>query len=88
MKVKKIIYSSHFAKVFRALPEKIKKQAIQRETIFRVDCFDARLKTHKLKGSLKEYWSFSINYSYRILFEFQDDGVVGLIDVGTHSIYE
>ena len=87
MKVKKIVYSSHFAKAFGSLPEKIKKQAIQRERIFREDCFDARLKTHKLKGTLKENWSFSINYSYRILFEFQEDGVVGLIDVGTHSIY-
>ena len=87
MKVKKIVYSSHFAKAFGPLPEKIKKQAIQRERIFREDCFDARLKTHKLKGTLKENWSFSINYSYRILFEFQEDGVVGLIDVGTHSIY-
>ncbi len=88
MKIQKISTSSHFAKAFGALPEKIKKQAIQREKIFREDCFDARLKTHKLKGPLKEYWSFSINYSYRILFEFQEDGVVGLIDVGTHSIYK
>ncbi len=87
MKVQKITYSSHFAKAFQALPEKIKKQAIQREQIFREDCFDARLKTHKLKGSLKEHWSFSINHSYRILFEFQEDGMVGFIDVGTHSIY-
>jgi len=87
MKANKITYSSHFAKAFKNLPEEVKEQAILREKIFREDCFDARLKTHKLKGDLKEYWSFSINYSYRILFEFQDDGVVGFVDVGPHSIY-
>jgi mRNA-degrading endonuclease YafQ of YafQ-DinJ toxin-antitoxin module len=87
MKIKKITYSSHFAKAFKALPEKIKNQAIQKENIFRANCFDTRLKSHKLKGKLKEYWSFSINYSYRILFEFGDDGEVGFIDIGTHSIY-
>lgn len=87
MTIKRITYSSHFAKAFKALPERIKGQAIQKEKMFRGDCFDRRLKTQKLKGSLKEYWSFSINYSYRILFEFKEDGEVGLIDVGTHSIY-
>jgi mRNA-degrading endonuclease YafQ of YafQ-DinJ toxin-antitoxin module len=87
MKIKKITYSSHFAKAFQALSEKTKTQAIQREKIFRDNCFDSRLKTHKLKGKLKKYWSFSIDYSHRILFEFQEDGEVGFIDVGTHSIY-
>lgn len=87
MKIQKILYSSHFAKAFKALPERFKEQAIQKEKIFREDCFDARLKTHKLKGQLKEYWSFSINHSYRILFEFREEGEVSFIDVGTHSIY-
>lgn len=87
MQIKKITYSSHFAKAFKALPKKIKGQAIQREKIFRKDCFDTRLKSHKLKGKLIKYWSFSINYSYRILFEFQDNGEVSFIDIGTHSIY-
>jgi len=88
MKIKNIYYSSHFAKAFKVLPSKIKKQAIEKEKIFREDCFDKRLKTHKLKGKFENYWSFSINYSYRILFEFSDKDEVGFIDVGTHSIYE
>lgn len=87
MKIKNIYYSSHFAKAFQALPSKIKKQAIEKEKIFRENCFDACLKTHKLKGKLENYWAFSINYSYRILFEFSDKDEVGFIDIGTHSIY-
>ncbi len=87
MKIKNIYYSSYFEKAFKALPSKIKEQAIEKEKIFREDCFDKRLKTHKLKGKLKNYWSFSINYSCRILFEFGEKDEASFIDVGTHSIY-
>lgn len=87
MEIKNIYYSSHFAKAFKALPSKIKKQAIEKEKIFRRDCFDKKLKTHKLKGNLENYWAFSVNYSYRILFEF-DKNNANFIDIGTHSIYK
>jgi mRNA-degrading endonuclease YafQ of YafQ-DinJ toxin-antitoxin module len=87
MKIKNIYYSSHFEKAFKALPSGIKKLAIEKEKIFRKDCFDKCLKTHKLKGKFENYWSFSINYSCRILFEFSDKDEVGFIDVGTYSIY-
>jgi len=87
MKIKNIYYSSHFEKAFKALPSGVGGQAIEKEKIFREDCFDKRLKTHKLKGELGNYWAFSINYSYRILFEFSGKDEVGFIDVGTHSIY-
>ncbi|MFA5947885.1 MAG: type II toxin-antitoxin system mRNA interferase toxin, RelE/StbE family [Candidatus Gracilibacteria bacterium] len=87
MKIKNIYYSSHFAKAFGKLPVEIKKQAIEKEKLFRADCFDKKLKTHKLKGQLANYWTFSINHSYIILFEFTEDNSIGLIDIGTHSIY-
>lgn len=88
MQIKNIYYSSHFEKAFKALPLKIRKQAIEKEKIFREDCFDKMLKTHKLKGKLQDYWAFSISYSYRILFEFSGKNEVGFIDIGTHSIYK
>jgi len=87
MKIKNIYYSSRFEKVFKALPLAIKRQAIGKENIFRGDCFDKRLKTHKLKGNLEGYWAFSVNYSYRVLFEFSGGDEVGFVDIGTHSIY-
>ena len=88
MKIRSVYYSSHFEKAFKSLPLNVRKQAIEKEKIFLENCFDKRLKTHKLKGRLENYWSFSINYSYRILFEFSEQNEVGFIDVGTHSIYE
>lgn len=86
MKIKNIYYSPSFAKSYKSLPAHVRKLAQNREAIFREDCFDPMLKTHKLKGKLEGYWSFSINYAHRILFEFDGDEVE-FIDVGTHSIY-
>ncbi len=87
MQIRNIFYSPHFEKSFKLLPHKIKKQASEKGKVFRKDCFDERLRTHKLKGKLKKYWSFSVNHSYRILFEFYNQNEVIFSDIGTHSIY-
>lgn len=60
---------------------------VERESMFRENIFDTRLRTHKLKGMLKGYWSFSLTHSHRVLFELFEDGIVAFIDVGDHSIY-
>ncbi|OGH47686.1 MAG: hypothetical protein A3A51_03690 [Candidatus Levybacteria bacterium RIFCSPLOWO2_01_FULL_39_10] len=83
----KIYYSSKFAKEYKRLPQKVKNQAKKKEKIFRKDPFDKRLKTHKLSGKLKEYYSFSIDYEPRIIFEFAKKDIVWFHSVGTHQIY-
>jgi len=87
MKIRKIYYSSKFLRHLAKLELKQKELAEEREKIFRQNPFDPQLKTHKLKGKLKKYWSFSLTYSLRILFEFIDEETVGLIDIGPHEIY-
>lgn len=84
----KIIYSSKFAKEYKSLPLKIKKTAEKKEKIFRKDPFESSLKTHKLTGKLKEYYSFSVDFQYRIIFEFAKKDIVWFHSVGTHEIYK
>ncbi len=69
------------------LDKLIQLQVTRREKIFRQNCFDPRLNTHKLGGHLLGLWAFSINHSYRIVFEFIEGkaGFVGFIKVGTHD---
>jgi len=44
------------------------------------------LRLHKLKGSLQEYYSVSINMEYRIVMEFIIvDKVIIPVDIGTHD---
>lgn len=83
----KIYYSSKFAKEYKKLPLKIKLQAEKKEKIFRKNPFDSQLKTHKLAGRLRDYYSFTINYQYRIIFEFASKNVVWFHSIGTHEIY-
>lgn len=54
------------------------------------DPFHFSLKTHKLQGNLADCWSCSIDYQYRIIFEFvgkPDDAndTILLLNIGTHD---
>lgn len=86
-KIKKVKYGTRFVKLFKKLPKTIKLLAIKKEKIFKEDVFDPILKTHKLDGELKGYYSFSVNYSYRIVFTFENGNVIVFTDIGDHSVY-
>lgn len=52
------------------------------------DAFDPRLRTHKLQGDLRGYWSCSVEYDLRIVFEFvQDQGLEAILlaSIGSHD---
>lgn len=83
-----IYYSPKFRRQYKKLPLSIKKQAEEMEKLFRADCFDPKLNTHKLGGRFNKYWAFSIDYQFRIIFEFYRKGVVRFHSVGDHSIYD
>ncbi len=84
----KILYHPKFKKEYKKLPDNIKNLAYKKEEIFRANQFDPRLNTHKLHGALFEFWSFSVNYKYRIIFEFIDNETIRFYSIGNHDIYE
>lgn len=84
----KIYYSNRFARGYRRLPLSFKKVAERKEEIFRKNPFELSLKTHRLKGGLKGFYSFSINKEYRIIFEFITKQKVWFHLVGKHDIYK
>lgn len=55
--------------------------------LFINDPFEAKLKTHKLSGKLKDLWSFSIEYDLRVVFFFTKDKPkrAVFVDIGTHD---
>ncbi len=83
-----ILYSSKFAREFKKLPKEVKKEAFKKEAIFRKNPHAPELKTHKLKGKFSDFYSFSINHSYRIIFEFAPKDTVYFHAAGNHSVYE
>ena len=74
------------AQVSEKLSAREKEQLKERLSIFKEDTSDKRLKTHRLKGNLKEYYAFSISYSDRIVFRHLEDEEVLFIQIGSHDV--
>lgn len=87
MKLKKVKYSPSFFKSLKKFPKSQLKFLEKQEKIFIENPFDPRLKTHKLKGALKDSYSFSVSYHWRIVFHFEDKNGVIFDTIGTHEIY-
>ena len=88
MRIERIYYTPTFQKNWKKLPAGIKKKAIRKEKLFRQNIFHSSLLTHKLAGKLANYWSFSLDYHWRIVFRFLKEGKVLFVDVGTHDVYK
>lgn len=69
------------------------ESALQDEVSEKVDEFKKvgnhkKLKVHKLKGTLRDYYSFSVNYKTCIVFSYITKTEVVLLSVGNHDIYK
>ena len=82
-----IIYTSKFFRAYKKLPKEIKQKAQDKEILFRKNPFDNKLKTHKLGGELEDFWSFSIDSKYRIIFEIDKKDTYYFHMIGNHDIY-
>lgn len=80
--------TSKFKKSFKKLPNSIKDKAEAKDKLFKENPFFANLETHKLKGKLKDYWSYSVDGNYRVLFRFISEQNAIYFNIGTHSIYK
>ena len=88
MKPKEVKYSPIFIKSLKSFPKSQLKFLVAQEQIFKENIFDPRLKTHKLKGKLSDFYSFSISYHWRIVFHIEDKGTIILDNIGTHEVYK
>ena len=84
-----VSFSDSFKKAFkkRVNATTFEPEFWERLDLFIADPFEAKLKTHKLSGKLKDLWSFSIGYDLRVVFYFTKDKPTKavFIDIGTHS---
>jgi len=78
-------YTKRAAKFFKKHPE-LKERYAKTLYLLQDNPFHPSLRLHKLKGSLAEYHSVSIDMSYRITIDFViEDGVIVPIDIGGHD---
>jgi mRNA-degrading endonuclease YafQ of YafQ-DinJ toxin-antitoxin module len=83
-----VSFSSPFKRAFKKRIKgntELEARFWQKLEQFTVDPFDPSLKTHKLSGKLKEFWSFSVDYDERVLFYFLEDEKAVFVDIGSHD---
>ncbi len=83
-----IAFSSSFKRAFknRIAGRKPQEEKFwKRVEMFRNNPHDARLHTHKLSGDLQEYWSFSVEYDVRVVFQFAAKNRAVFHDIGSHD---
>ncbi|MBE9015590.1 type II toxin-antitoxin system mRNA interferase toxin, RelE/StbE family [Chroococcidiopsis sp. CCALA 051] len=83
-----VSFSSSFKRAFKKRIKSdvdLEARFWQKLEQFIIAPFAPSLKTHKLSGNLKEFWSFSIDYDQRVLFYFTEDGKAVFVDIGSHD---
>ena len=83
-----IAFSSSFKRAFRKRIEgrkPLEEKFWKRVEMFKEDPHDARLRTHKLSGELQGYWSFSVEYDVRVVFQFASNNRAVFQDIGSHD---
>jgi mRNA-degrading endonuclease YafQ of YafQ-DinJ toxin-antitoxin module len=83
----KILYKPSFIRDLNKLSSELQEEAIAKIELFRDTTNHLQLKVHKLKGKLKNKYSFSFTYSHRIVFEYESKNQIVLIAIGTHDVY-
>lgn len=83
-----IRYTKKFEREYKKINRDLKLKARSQEVLFRKNPFNKILKTHKLCGDLADFWSFSIDFKNRIIFEFIDKETVIFHSIGSHDIYK
>ena len=84
-----VYYKPTFVRQFNKLEPALKEEVLEKIELFRDSKNHEQLKVHKLKGRLKGNYSFSVNYQYRIVFEYEErtKNSAVLLAVGDHGVY-
>jgi len=81
-------YKPSFVREFKKLPDELQEEALERIELFKDKKNHKKLKLHKLKGKLKDFHSFSVTYSHRIVFMYEKKDEVVFLGIGDHDVYK
>ena len=84
-----IAYTAIFLRQYKKLPKGLEEEVKRAIAEFQHVTKHKSLRVHKLKGELKSFHSFSVNYRYRIVFEFVNKKKTAwLLAVDDYDIYQ
>lgn len=80
-----ILFSSKFKKSFSRLQDAEKKIFYETLSLFIENHMHPSLRSKKIKGS-KILFESSINMSIRVIWTYQDESLILMLDIGHHDI--
>ena len=84
-----VSYTPLFVRQYKSLPKTLQTEVKEKILLFQDEKNHEGLKVYKLKGKLKEQYSFRVNYKVRIVFWYvkTKPKEALLLAIGDHDIY-
>ena len=83
----KITYTKRFLKNFKRLNAAEKAQLKKKLELLMQDPFYPSLRTKRIQGTASLF-EFSVNMDVRVIWEYEGDTLILLLDIGHHDILE
>ncbi|HEY4510764.1 MAG TPA: type II toxin-antitoxin system RelE/ParE family toxin [Candidatus Paceibacterota bacterium] len=85
----RVFLTPQFVRMFDKLEHGLQEEAVERIETFKDTSSHRALRVHKLHGKHKNYYAFSVNYRYRIVFKYSsaEKTEAILLAVGDHDLY-
>ncbi len=85
-----IAYAPSFIRKYKGLTESLKQEVKEKIILFRDERNHQQLRVHKLRGDLKDQYSFSITHQIRIIFIYTKEipKRAILLTIGAPDIYK
>ncbi|MBI2636460.1 type II toxin-antitoxin system RelE/ParE family toxin [Candidatus Peregrinibacteria bacterium] len=82
-----VLYKPTFVRQYDQLPTELQEEVKECIALFQKNPRCQSLRMHKLRGALRGFLSFSVNYRYRIVFQWEGRSTAILLAVGDHDVY-
>jgi addiction module RelE/StbE family toxin len=83
-----LFYKPTFIRQYAKLEKNLQEEVLEKIELFKDISNHKNLRVHKLHGTLKDCYAFSVNYSFRILFLYEKKDQVHLLAIGDHDMYQ
>lgn len=84
----KFTYAPSFLRQLGRLDKDLQEEVLEKIELFKGISRHKGLKIHKLHGSLKGCYGFSVNYRIRVVFGWKGKDEVFFFAVGDHDVYK
>ena len=82
-----VLFTARFLRSFKKLSSDVQDDCYRAIDIFKKQANLEKIKFHKLHGKMNGLYSFSVNFSFRIIVK-KEKKAVYFMDIGSHTLYK